>query len=251
MPDNFFEHIYSKYNTAEYIKTDPILFPHTLEGNTEFIAFTAALFAYGNVKAMQKFLYAFFDSCGTDPYTLKPNPDRLKYRFQTVNDVEAYCNAMKRIYNDHGSLEKLFANGALEAFNIIRSNYFDTLTPGIKFLFAIPEKSASKRLWMFLRWMIRKDDVDLGLWMNYNAMDLNFPLDTHVHRMSVSLKIITQNESGVKAREKINSYFRKLSPLDPVKYDFALTRLGIAHKCQYEPSERCAKCAEYGICKFC
>jgi uncharacterized protein (TIGR02757 family) len=254
----FFESLYGKYNTAAYIPSDPIVFPHTIGGNQEFVAFTAALFAYGNVKAMQKFLHSFFDSCGTDPLSLKANPDGLKYRFQSAQDVASYCNAMKKIYIEYGSLERLFYNGshdpaaaALQAFQTIRANYFDTLTSGLKFLFAVPEKSASKRLWMFLRWMIRKDSVDLGLWNDYTPADLNFPFDTHIRRMSVSLKIIAANETGVKARNKINAYFRELSPDDPVKYDFALTRLGIVHKCQYGRSATCEKCAEYERCVFC
>jgi uncharacterized protein (TIGR02757 family) len=189
---------------------------------------------------------------------IKPNPRDLKYRFQTADDVAKYCLAMQRVYADYGSIENLFntdsqspIESALHAFKIIREKYLgENITHGLNFLFAMPGKSASKRLWMFLRWMIRADDVDLGLWKSYSPAHLSFPLDTHIHRMAVSLKIIAPNESGVKALGKIHEYFHKISPKDPVKYDFALTRLGIAHKCQYEISDRCASCAEREMCLF-
>jgi uncharacterized protein (TIGR02757 family) len=255
---NFFDHIYEKYNVKEYIPTDPILFPHTMGGNQEFVAFTAAMFAYGNVNAMQKFLRNFFETCGTDPIHLNPNPNALKYRFQTSIDVAKYCLVMKDIYKDYGSLENLFNKNisespittAMSAFELIRGKYFSNLTQGLNFLFAMPGKSASKRLWMYLRWMIRKDNVDIGLWSIYKPSQLNFPLDTHISRMSTSLNIISPNDKPTSAIAKIHAYFHRLSPQDPVKYDFALTRLGIAHKCKYEYSESCAGCGEWGICVF-
>ncbi|MDR2868835.1 MAG: TIGR02757 family protein [Deferribacteraceae bacterium] len=247
----YLEHLYTKYNTAAYIKTDPIVFPHTYGGNREFVAFTAAMFAYGNVKAMQGFLASFFANCGTDPLDLKPNK-ALKYRFQSVADVDAYCRVMGQLYSEYKSLESLFYGEAkpdlAAGMGKIRS-YFTNMSHGVNFLLTMPGKSASKRLTMFLRWMIRKDDIDFGLWQSFRPVQLSMPLDVHITRFSEKNGIIG-SEKGAKALALVDSFFRELTPEDPAKYDFAITRLGIAHKCQYALDTACNDCEERGICLF-
>jgi len=106
---HFFEEIYSLYNKKEFLHTDPIHYPHGLDGNREFIAVTAACFAYGNVKAIKSFLMSYFDHYGTDPYTLSSKESGLYYRFQSVDDVAFYSEFMKRLYGDYGSIENIFA----------------------------------------------------------------------------------------------------------------------------------------------
>ena len=103
---------------------------------------------------------------------------------------------------------------------------------------------------MFLRWMIRKDDVDFGIWNSFSASSLSVPLDTHVTKLALRLGVINEKESGKKALDKVNAFFRELSPNDPVKYDFALTRLGIAEGCNYEGRDACRHCAHRDICVF-
>ena len=251
----FFEHLYTYYNNSAYIHTDPIYFPHSLEGNKEFIGFTAALFAYGRVAAIKSLLTAFFGSCGTVPATLRSNPQNLKYRFQNEKDISVYCKIMQEIYLKEGCLENLF-DGHKEPYEAARiaveriRSYTDALTGGLSFLFALPGNSASKRLMMFLRWMIRKDAVDFGLWKSFSASSLSVPLDTHVTKLSIRLGIISEKEGGKKALDKVNAFFRELSPDDPVKYDFALTRLGIAEGCIYEGRGACRNCAHRDLCVF-
>ncbi|MDR2400372.1 MAG: TIGR02757 family protein [Deferribacteraceae bacterium] len=257
---DFFEYLYAKYNTPDYIKTDPIFFPHNLSGNREFTAFTAALFAYGNVKAMQNFLKDYFSSTGTDPFNPVLNGRGIKYRFQSAADVKKYAVVMQKAYEDFGSLENLFLessaaggiySAAEKAFHVIRTRYLsEKPTHGLSFLFALPNRSASKRLNMFLRWMVRQDVVDFGLWKGFRKEELSIPLDTHIHRLCVNLRVIEQGSKGVCAVKKVNAFFRELSPDDPAKYDFALTRLGIAKGCAYEPSPACALCEEKDICAF-
>jgi uncharacterized protein (TIGR02757 family) len=246
----YLEHLYSKYNTKAYIATDPIVFPHTYGGNAEFVAFTAAMFAYGNVKAMQTFLSNFFKTCGVDPLKLATNPQGLKYRFQSVQDVADYCEVMAKVYAEQGSLEALFSGATkAEAMATLRAYFGDKLTHGINFLLTMPGKSASKRLTMFLRWMIRSDDVDLGLWTSYKPHQLSMPLDVHISRFAVRNGII-ESETGAKALALVDSFFRELNPEDPAKYDFAITRLGIAHKCKYSLDIACNSCEEKEICLF-
>jgi uncharacterized protein (TIGR02757 family) len=255
----FFEYLYKKYNTREYIKTDPIVFPHQTDGNTEFIAFTASAFAYGNVKAMKRFLGDYFNIIGTEPQSLSPGEHDLKYRFQNSEDITAYSGAMRNIYEDCGSLENLFSTfntggiyGAAEkAFAFIRTKYLPKpVSGGLNFLFALPGHSASKRLTMFLRWMVRKDEVDLGLWKHFKKDELAIPLDTHMQRLCANLGVIGRADKGSHAARKVHAFFKELSPDDPAKYDFALTRLGIANGCVYEISDTCDSCADERFCVF-
>ena len=253
----FLEYLYLKYNTVEYIQTDPIAFLRSAKPEKqvqEFVAFTAAMFAYGNVKAMQGFLQGFFTSCGTDPLKLKANPKKLKYRFQSAEDVASYCKIMKKVYLEHESLEPLFAGATpaeagLAGMTALRA-YFPELTHGIGFLLAMPGKSASKRLTMFLRWMIRSDAVDLGLWQNLKPEQLSMPLDVHIQRFAEKCGIITSSDKGAKALQKVDAFFKMLNPQDPAKYDFALARLGIAFNCKYSLDLACKSCEEREICLF-
>ena len=254
---NFLEYLYNFYNKKEYIYSDPIRFPHEIKGDTEFIAFTAASFAYGNMKAIQGFLYKYFENAGTTVADLNTDVnDALYYRFQTKEDVAAYSILMKRVYEKYGSLYELFkAAGAVsianidKGINLLRS-YLDNITQGLNFLLPVPGKSASKRLYMFLRWMVRKDDVDFGFWSEFDKTSLYMPTDTHILRLAGNLGIIDKNEKGRKAVIKVTEFFRELNIEDPAKYDFSLTRLGIISGCQYSESSVCEKCFHKKVCLF-
>lgn len=253
----FFEVLYGMYNKKDYIKTDPIRFPHELDGNTEFIAFTASCFAYGNMKAIQSFLFRYFDYAGTDPFSLNTEPDdNLYYRFQTSADVAAYSLFMKRVYEKYGSIGKLFETaGAYTVDTVDRGikllrSYMGEMTHGMNFLVPVPGKSASKRLYMFLRWMIRSDEVDFGLWSHFDKTTLYMPSDTHILRMASNMGVIGRGESGRKAVDKVTAFFRELNPFDPAKYDFSITRLGIVTGCQYLENEKCSSCVHKTGCLF-
>lgn len=254
---DFFETLYGIYNKKDYIKTDPIRFPHELSGNTEFIAFTASCFAYGNMKSIQSFLFRYFDYAGTDPFSLNTDlNDALYYRFQTACDVSSYSVFIKKVYEKYGSLGKLFETAGVytidnvhEGIKLLRS-YMGEITHGINFLVPIPGKSASKRLYMFLRWMIRADEVDFGLWKHFDKTTLYMPSDTHILRMATNLGIIDRNDAGKKAVDKVTAFFKDLNPSDPAKYDFSLTRLGIITGCQYSENEKCSSCVHNGRCLF-
>ena len=95
---NFLEYLYKFYNNKEYIYSDPIRFPHEIKGDTEFIAFTSASFAYGNMKAIQGFLYKYFENAGSSISSLNTDINNsLYYRFQTKEDVAAYSKLMKKV----------------------------------------------------------------------------------------------------------------------------------------------------------
>lgn len=251
----FLEEIYGLYNTKEFVSTDPIIFPHTYEGNKEFIAITAAVFAYGNVKAIQGFIKSFLDYYGTDPMNLKTESGGLYYRFQKRHDIEFYAEMMKRIYGDYGSIENVFAErdgleDAILHFQQIINKYAEKSDSGLKFLFPNPVTSGSKRLRMFLRWMIRKDSIDFGLWTKFKPSELMMIIDTHILRFAYNNKIIGNTSATRKNLETVSSFFRELNPEDPAKYDFALTRLGIAKGCKYMDCSACTVCQHCGNCIF-
>lgn len=254
---NFLEYLYKTYNNSSYIASDPVRFPHELGGNKEFTAFTASVFAYGNMKAIQGFLRKYFEYAGCEPENINYNrSESLYYRFQTSDDVAAYSLLMKRVYDKYGSLENLFKEaGALSVDTVSRGivllrSHIDNMTNGLNFLIPVPGKSASKRLYMFLRWMVRKDEIDFGLWENFDKTSLYMPSDTHILRMAENLNIIEKNEKGRSAVVKITNFFKDLNSDDPAKYDFALTRLGIVTGCKYSVTEICDKCIHKKICFF-
>lgn len=251
----FFEDIYSTYNRKEFVHTDPIFYPHTLDGNKEFTAITAACFAYGNVKAIKSFLTSFFAHYGTDPYNLNHGESGLYYRFQNVNDVAYYAQFMKRLYEKYGSVENVFKQrGTMEEgiehfYGVVREMCPDA-GQGFTFLFPNPVTSGAKRMRMFLRWMIRKDDIDFGLWDAFSPKALKMPIDTHILRFACNNGIIKNQAANRANLESVSSFFSGLNEDDPAKYDFALTRLGIVNDCQYQKTEICNNCRHINSCVF-
>jgi uncharacterized protein (TIGR02757 family) len=252
---SFFEDIYKRYNISDFIHTDPIHYPHTLGGNREFVAMTAACFAYGNVKAIKSFLLSFFEYYGTDPLKVPDEPNGLYYRFQSVDDVHYYAHFMKRVYAEYGSVENIFREKPTLEEGI--DHFFDVMNAmcsdagkGFFFLFPNPRTSGAKRLRMFLRWMIRRDDVDFGLWESFSRTELMMPIDTHILRFAKNNGIINTDSATRKNLESVSAFFRKLCPEDPAKYDFALTRLGIVNDCMYGACDECTNCFHKKTCIF-
>ena len=162
------------------------------------------------MKAIQGFLYKYFENAGSSVESLNIEVNNsLYYRFQTKEDVAAYSKLMKKVYDKYGSIYGLFkAADAVTVENIDKGiillrSHLNEITQGLNFLLPVPGKSASKRLHMFLRWMVRKDDVDFGFWNEFNKKSLYMPSDTHILRLAYNLGIIDKNEKGKKAVIKV------------------------------------------------
>jgi uncharacterized protein (TIGR02757 family) len=124
------------------------------------------------------------------------------------------------VKNGISRFSKHFINSFIETFG--------NVSDGIKFMFPLPEKgSACKRMNLFLRWMVRKDELDFGLWKEIPASKLVIPVDTHVARISRKLKLTKRKNADWKMAEEITSNLKKFDPEDPIKYDFAICHLGI------------------------
>lgn len=230
----------ARYETEDFIKDDPVQFPHRYKKaeDIEIAGFIASLFAYGNRKAFIGKLNELFKMMGESPYKYilegEFELNGFNYRFMKEDDVIAILEVLKKLYSEDGGLAGLFAS-AMNTDDLMQyvCDYFYKNAgkkAGDGFYFAIPNPSkggAMKRMWMFLRWMVRKSAVDLGVWKFMTPAQLYIPMDVHVARISRELGILKRNSNDKKAVEELTAFLRSLNPQDPVKYDFALFGYGV------------------------
>jgi len=230
----------SRNNTSElsYEKPDPLLIASKYKD--ESIALICALFAYGNAGLIVKFLDSLdFSLLDESEGNIKVTLAKHYYRFQKPEDAIAIFIALKRL-KEVDSIENIFYEGYKKEENILDGlwHFIDTLrsvyphtTQGYNFLIgSVPQKVSSagtyKRYMMYLRWMVRKDKLDIGLWTKIDKKDLLMPLDTHTFKMSQKLGLLKRKSYDMKAVLELTDRFRQWDKNDPVKYDFALYRLG-------------------------
>ena len=221
-----------------YEKPDPLLIASKYQD--ESIALICALFAYGNAGLIVKFLESLdFSLLDESERNIKAALTKHYYRFQKSEDVIALFIALKRL-KKIDSIENIFYKGYKKEHNILDGlwHFIDTLrsvysykTQGYNFLIgSVPKKANSagtyKRYMMYLRWMVRKDELDMGLWSKIDTKDLLMPLDTHTFKMSQKLGLLKRKSYDMKAVLELTDRFRQWDKNDPVKYDFALYRLG-------------------------
>ena len=232
--------VQTRNNTAElsYEKPDPLLIASKYQD--ESIALICALFAYGNAGLIVKFLESLdFSLLDASEEKITKELSSHYYRFQKPEDVIAMFIALKRL-KEVDSIENIFYEGYRKEHNILDGLwcFIDTLrsiyphaTQGYNFLIgSVPKKVSSagpyKRYMMYLRWMVRKDELDMGLWSKVDKKDLLMPLDTHTFKMSQKLGLLKRKSYDMKAVLELTNRFRQWNKNDPVKYDFALYRLG-------------------------
>lgn len=237
--------------------------------DAEAAAFLAATFAFGRVAQILGFLESLFATLGPSPHAAltgcRPVPRRavagLRYRFVSPGGVHRLLLCVRAAYRAKGSLEALYAEGAhpgasdrerLSRFLAwFRRAWGPALPRQRDFLFPDPGRgSACKRHNLFLRWMVRRGDgIDLGLWTVVSPARLIVPLDTHMARMGRGLGLTARRAADWKAAEEITAAFRAVCPEDPVKFDFALTRLGILGECTPRRRGPCRGCALLPACR--
>jgi uncharacterized protein (TIGR02757 family) len=240
----FLEKTYRRMNRPEFIHPDPLEFVwrYKSAADREVAGLIAACLAYGNVNQILKSVEKVLAPMGKSPADwIKNTPaaeikkafSGFKHRFTTGAELAVFLMNIKLALSRHGSLEKLFLKGYDEKEATVEEalyrfiNSFNsqacapTLTP-------CPEhKSSFKRLNLFLRWMVRKDAVDPGVWAGVSPSRLLIPLDTHMRQVSMSMGITRRKDTSMKTAVEITAFFSGIEPSDPVKYDFALTRAGI------------------------
>jgi len=235
------------------ISPDPIEFPHKFSSTNdiEVSAFIASVFAFGNVSQILKTIENILGIMENDPYNFVSNYNyskdkslfkNVKHRFYTSEDIAAFFAGLNTIYKTYGSLNYLFllyyfekANNIKGALSFFSNNLTDIViksskisSNGIKFMFPDPLKgSACKRQNLFLRWMIRKDEIDFGLWKEIPTDKLVIPVDTHIAQICKKLELTKLKNVSWKMAEEITNNLKKIDSTDPVKYDFALCHIGI------------------------
>jgi uncharacterized protein (TIGR02757 family) len=247
------EELYISYNHRSYVHPDPLEFlyayPDILE--RELVGLVSSSLAYGRVMQILNSVASILERMGESPryFLLNTSEGRLfnlfadfRHRFTTGKEMASMLLGAKRILERHGSIYKCFMAGLNEdQENILPalSYLVDQLNgyePSSKnSLLPLPQRgSACKRLNLFLRWMVRRDMVDPGGWSEVPLSKLIIPLDTHMHKICLRLKITNRKQADMRTAIEITNAFRDLSPRDPVRYDFALTRLGIRKEADLE-----------------
>jgi uncharacterized protein (TIGR02757 family) len=249
----FLDELVLQYNTPDFIPADPVSFPHrfrTDPDNCELVAFLAALLAYGRRSQILQTLDGVLARLGDNPRdyvehfsakAAKKDFADFVYRFNRGDDLVWLFGRLQALYGDFGSLEAAFAKAYSQTPDLqsALTGFMDALMgekpppllcrEGLKFLLPHPKNNgACKRLHLFLRWMVRQDAVDFGLWKALPASALLIPLDTHVARVARQLQLTRRASNDWKTAEEITAVFRTFCPEDPVKYDFALFGAGIA-----------------------
>jgi uncharacterized protein (TIGR02757 family) len=242
------EYHYKAFDRSK-LEPDPLQFPHLFgtEKDVELMAFIASVFAYGNIKQIIGSLNKFLLAADNQPYIFisrfrKSKKKYFTHRFYSDADVSNLFFLLRIAYREFSSLKNLFLTGYNKNDSNLKkaiahfSNFFlqkskDELgetSRGTKFMFPLPEKgSACKRMNLFLRWMVRKDDLDFGLWNEIPASALVMPVDTHIARICRQLKLTKRKNVSWKMAEEITENLKKFDPEDPVKYDFALCHIGM------------------------
>lgn len=267
--------LYEKYNHNHFIKPDPLQFVYhySRPADMEIAALLAAGLAYGRVQQIEKSLRCLFGYMGESPFEFVRDFDKLKraqlrdfrHRFTAGDDISDLLELLRDVLDEFSSLEELFARGYNTSDkNIIPalSNFCNSLCvmyakrhggppgSGLKYLLASPARgSACKRLNLFLRWMVRDDDVDTGLWRSIEKSKLIVPIDVHMSRLCKILGLYSRKTVSLSTAVEITESFAQVEPADPVKYDFALSRIGILENCDGNYRPACVACELLGFCR--
>ncbi len=247
----FLEEKYHLYNRKDFIQSDPISIPHqfSTKEDIEISAFLAATIAWGQRTTILKNANEILRKMDYAPHQFILNFksadlktfDQFVHRTFNAEDLKVFLFSLQRIYRKYGSLEALINQHSKDdqtelsqAISNWRKEFFMVKhQPRTLKHFSDPLKgSAAKRISMFLRWMVRKDEygVDFGIWKSISSSVLTCPLDVHSGRVARKLGLLTRTQDDWKAADELTRKLKTFDPADPVKYDFALFGLGVFEK---------------------
>lgn len=267
--------LYDSFNLADSA-TDPIQIVRRFARNDdrEVVAFCAAGLAFGRVTSVMQSIQRVVDVMGDRPadFVRRFEPKRdgaplrdFVHRWTRGVDVIALLWVLHQMLERSGSIEAFFLEGdaggedvrdALDSFSR-RAMALDQgeaygrvpARPGVCYFFPRPSAgSGCKRLNLFMRWMVRRDALDLGVWTRVSPARLIVPLDTHVVRVGRCLKLTRYTSPGWPMALDITRALRALDPGDPVKYDFSICHLGMMNACGFHTSRGNANCPLKGVC---
>jgi uncharacterized protein (TIGR02757 family) len=269
------------YRTFDHVHsaTDPvhIVRRYRERDDREIVGFCAAALAFGRVASVLQSIEALLAVMGPRPAEFVRRFDPaldgaplgpLVHRWIRGRDLVALLLVLQRMLRDSGSIEEFFLEGddpsaadigpALDAFSTralqtdVRAAYRPRRPQraGVCYFFPRPSAgSACKRLNLFLRWMARKDAIDLGVWTRVSPSRLIVPLDTHVIRLGRCLRLTRYASPGWKMAADITASLRRIDPADPVRYDFSLCHVGMMNACGFGRAQKDAHCPLRGVCR--
>lgn len=248
---NKLDSLYNSYR-HKFSSKDPVWNLHRFndERDIEIVGLLSSAYAYGSVDQINRFIELLLQKIGNKPYEFTVNFNKQKdkkhlhelyYRFNTSRDVITLFSAMNKVITEHSSLKNAFMlnyknehENILPALSWFACELMNGKHSGDRYyhyLVSNPIKgSTCKRMNLFLRWMVRKDDIDLGLWSGIDTSKLIMPVDTHIARIAKQLRLVERKSIDMKFALELTNKLKKFDPLDPVKYDFALCHIGIDKK---------------------
>ena len=233
------EGLYYVYNRRELVHPDPLTFLYGYSDlqDREVVGLVASCLAYGRVTQILKSVERILAPLGPRPalFLLSGALEGLfrdfKHRFTTEEQVEGLLARAAEALKTHGSLESLMEKCLKKGGSFLAAlNLFSrVLSPqgGFPMVPAPEDGSACKRLLLYVKWMVRRDEVDPGGWSVFSPRDLVVPTDTHIHAIALRLGLTRRKQADLKAALEITQSFARAAPEDPARYDFALTRFGI------------------------
>ena len=238
-----------QYNRPDFIENDPIVIPHafSVKQDIEIMGFWAAVLAWGQRKTIINKCLELVQLMDGAPYDFVRNHQEsdlkafLGFKHRTFNDTDAlyFLYFFRQHYQVSDTLESAFKpsadfSGGMEAMLNHFRRYFFSITEDYprrtqKHVSAPSQKSSCKRINMFMRWMVRRDDlgVDFGIWNTIRPAELICPIDLHVERVARKLGLIERKQLDWLTALELTENLKQFDAVDPVKYDFALFGLGI------------------------
>ena len=268
--------LYHDYN-REDSASDPIqkVRPFVDPADREIAGFCAAALAFGRVASVLNSITVLFSTLGSSPaeFVRRFDPEAaprvmrtMVHRWIRGEDLIALLWMLRQMVDRSGSIERFFLEGlnttdedvasALDSFSkralaldMRRAYGRQPRRPGVCYFFPRPSAgSACKRLNLFLRWMVRRDEVDLGVWTRVPASKLIVPLDTHVIRLGRCLQLTRYTSPGWRMAADITASLRALNPSDPVSFDFSLCHVGMMNACGFGRKQGDSQCPLRGLC---
>ena len=249
--------LYARYHRREFIHADPLEFIYRYEqpADREIVGLIASSLAYGRVAQILASVSTVLERMPSPSLFVKDSPHRslrttfsdFRHRFTTGEEVAGLLIGVKRVVAEHGSLKSCFLRSlgdhdetVLPALAGLASALTTEMNGRCNSLIPLPcRRSACKRLHLFLRWMVRRDEVDPGGWDEVRPARLIVPLDTHQYRLCTALGFTRRKSADLRTAMEITEAFRRIAPEDPVRYDFSLTRAGIrSDKVARQPGDK-------------
>lgn len=269
--------LYESYNREESA-ADPVhlVRPYRDNADREIAGFCAAALAFGRVASVLNSITTLFSIMGPhpaefvrrfDPQAAHVDLRQMVHRWTKGVDLVALLWIVRQMLDRKGSIEAFFAHGytpdhedigpALDSFStralaldMKRAYKHVPRRPGVCYFFPRPSKgSACKRLNLFLRWMVRSDEIDLGVWTLIPSGKLIVPLDTHVIRLGRCLRLTGYTSPGWRMASDITASLRELDPIDPVRFDFSICHVGMMNACGFGRTQADSQCPLRGLCR--